>query len=153
MQFQINTETQTKKIAEQLASFLTIGDVVFLIGDLGVGKTTFARYLIQSHGSADQIVPSPTFTLVQSYDLSIQLDHYDLYRLNETDAEDDIIELGWEDSLVQAITVIEWPDRLGTLTPHDRLEIQITLNDDGTRLIKINPYGEWKNRLLTFTEE
>jgi tRNA threonylcarbamoyladenosine biosynthesis protein TsaE len=149
MQFNIDTEHQTKKIAEKLGPFLQSGDVIFLIGDLGAGKTTFARALIQSMSKMDQNVPSPTFTLVQSYDFApVSLDHYDLYRLEGENNEDDIIELGWEDSLNNGITLVEWPDRLGDLTPNARLEISIIINKDESRTIRLKPFGSWQNRDL-----
>lgn len=149
MQLKIDTEEQTKEIAEKLSPLLHKGDVIFLIGDLGAGKTTFARYLIQNLSKNDISVPSPTFTLVQSYEFSdLCLDHYDLYRLEKKNAEDDIIELGWEDSLTQGVTLVEWPDRLGILTPHDRLEIAITFKADDSREIELTPYGNWQERSL-----
>lgn len=146
----IDTEQQTKKIAKKLAVLLQAGDVVFLIGTLGAGKTTFARYLIQSLGDDDQNVPSPTFTLVQSYDLEpTPLDHYDLYRLEGDNLEDDIIELGWDDSLNNGITLVEWPNRLGDLTPKDRLEVSIDIIKDDQRAITLTPFGSFQTRTLS----
>jgi tRNA threonylcarbamoyl adenosine modification protein YjeE len=131
-------EDDTIKAAQDLASDLKPGDVLFLHGNLGAGKSVFARALIRAlAGDKDLEVPSPTFTLVQTYDTPVgPVHHYDLYRLTQTD---EIYELGWEDSLSQAITIVEWPERLGTLAPQRRLDIRITSikNEPDSRDIEI----------------
>ncbi len=148
MQLKIETELQTKNLAQEIAPFLKKGDVVFLIGTLGAGKTALARYLVQSLIRDDENVPSPTFTLIQSYSNNeVAIDHYDLYRLDENDAQDDIIELGWEESLSNAITLVEWPDRLNDLKPKDRLEIYISFKDSDQRIIDLKKFGSWEKRL------
>ena len=131
-------EDDTIKAAQDLASDLKPGDVLFLHGNLGAGKSVFARALIRAlAGDKNLEVPSPTFTLVQTYDTPTgPVHHYDLYRLTQTD---EIYELGWEDSLSPAITIVEWPERLGTLAPHRRLDIRITSikNEPDSRDIEI----------------
>ena len=85
-------------------------------------------------------VPSPTFTLVQSYEAKERLvHHYDLYRLPESEAEADILELGWEESLEDAIVLIEWPERLGDLMPEQRIEVKLEMADHpDKRTIKVD---------------
>lgn len=118
-------ETATHHFAADLAARLRPGDAVLLEGDLGAGKTTLARALIR-HLKNDPglTVPSPTFTLVQVYDTpSSPLWHFDLYRLKDPD---EIYELGWEDA-ASGICLIEWPERLGPLTPRRALTVSLTI--------------------------
>jgi tRNA threonylcarbamoyl adenosine modification protein YjeE len=109
-----------------IAAALEPGDYVTLSGDLGAGKTTFARALIRHlAGDPSVEVPSPTFTLLQSYELPrYQLIHADLYRLSHP-AE--LAELGFDDLSPGAVVVLEWPDRAGGYLPPDRLDIALTL--------------------------
>ncbi len=118
---------ETARIAAALALALTAGDVVALRGDLGAGKTTFARALIGARARAlgvpEPEVPSPTFTLVQIYEIGdCPIWHFDLYRL---DRAEDAYELGFEEALAGAIALIEWPDRLGAMLP--RLRVVVTI--------------------------
>jgi tRNA threonylcarbamoyladenosine biosynthesis protein TsaE len=126
----------TAHLAERLGQHLRAGDCVLLSGGIGAGKSHFARSLILSRLSEPEDVPSPTFTLVQSYDLpETELWHADLYRLGDPDQ---IIELGLLDAFQTAICLIEWPDRLGDLTPPDALHIQIDdPAKDDTRTITV----------------
>jgi tRNA threonylcarbamoyladenosine biosynthesis protein TsaE len=115
----------TERLAAALAARARRGDVFALQGGLGAGKTAFARAFVHARpgGGAVDDVPSPTFTLVQIYDLpEAPVWHLDLYRL---DRPVDALELGIEDAFAQAITLIEWPDRLGEFLPADRLEITL----------------------------
>lgn len=123
------SENNLVEVAAEFSQTLNKGDVVLFHGDLGAGKTTFCRALIQ-HLCGDQtVVPSPTFNLVQIYETDDQiLHHYDLYRLPEENAEDDILELGWTDSMNDAITLVEWPDRLGTLAPPKAVHITLKID-------------------------
>jgi tRNA threonylcarbamoyladenosine biosynthesis protein TsaE len=125
------------KFADKIADDLVLGDVVALYGDLGVGKTTFTRYLIASLVGYEQEVPSPTFTLVQSYDTPKgPLWHYDLYRIKDPE---EVYELGFEESLVEGISVIEWPERLGHLLPVKRKNINFSFidGDQSVRMIEV----------------
>lgn len=144
----VKNEEETCHLAERLAPLLRTGDVVFLIGTLGAGKTAFARALIQSLCGKNIHVPSPTFTLVQHYETTSDqvIHHYDLYRIPD-EAEDDIIELGWEESLETAIILIEWPLRLGYLIPENRLEIALEYGqNDEERNITLTALGTMKER-------
>jgi tRNA threonylcarbamoyl adenosine modification protein YjeE len=119
-------EQATRRLAVDVANALRPGDMVTLSGDLGAGKTTFARALIR-YLAADETteVPSPTFTLMQSYELPrFQVVHVDLYRTTGT-AE--LAELGFDDLPEGAVVLLEWPDRAGNRLPGDRLDIALTL--------------------------
>lgn len=113
-----------EQLASQLAAMSRVGDVLTLTGDLGAGKTTFARAFIAALPGGKGIeVTSPTFTLLQTYSLrDVEVWHYDLYRL---EMEDELYELGFEDAFLQAITLIEWPERAGELLPQSHLALQI----------------------------
>ena len=133
----------TDALGAALASRLRAGDVVCLRGPLGAGKTSLARGLIAALGGG-QDAPSPTFTLVQTYETDPPLWHFDLYRL--TDPEE-IWELGWEEAREEAACLIEWPERLGRHLPADRLEIALSFDGDG-RSAALEPCGEtWLNRI------
>ncbi|MGV6849659.1 MAG: tRNA (adenosine(37)-N6)-threonylcarbamoyltransferase complex ATPase subunit type 1 TsaE [Marinibacterium sp.] len=112
----------TDAFAARIGARLTAGDTLLLDGPVGAGKSHFARALVRSLQDVPEDVPSPTFTLVQVYDTRIgSVWHCDLYRL--TDPED-LIELGLTDALGSAVCLIEWPDRLGALTPPDALTLR-----------------------------
>ena len=119
--FEVNSVEETWELAKKLAAELRPGDVIFLEGDLGAGKTTFTQGLAAALGVPGRVT-SPTFCIVQEHrrqstavDGSRLLVHMDLYRLH---GEDDVIAIGWEDYLAEgAILVVEWPERAGTLIP------------------------------------
>ena len=135
----------TAKSAIALGAQLRPGDAVLLSGPVGAGKTHFARALIQSLLETREDVPSPTFTLIQTYDTPHgAVWHADLYRIS-TDAEID--ELGLVDAFEDAICLVEWPDRLGPLAPADALMIDITYNDDGRSARWEWTDPKWINRL------
>ena len=115
-------EPATAGLARWLASFTQPGDLVALSGDLGAGKTTFARaYLRKVTGDPDLEAPSPTFTLIQTYEgPEFPIVHADFYRLR---GPDELIQLGWEETVEGAVTLVEWPDRAASALPPDRLEI------------------------------
>jgi tRNA threonylcarbamoyl adenosine modification protein YjeE len=119
-------EHATRRLAVDVANALKPGDLVTLSGDLGAGKTTFARDLIRYlAGDETTEVPSPTFTLMQTYDLPrFQVVHADLYR---TSGAAELAELGFDDLPEGAVMLLEWPDRAGSWLPPDRLDIAITL--------------------------
>jgi tRNA threonylcarbamoyl adenosine modification protein YjeE len=120
-------EAATRALMVDIAAALQPGDLITLSGDLGAGKTTFARALIR-HLAGDQTVevPSPTFTLMQAYELPrFNLVHADLYRLS---GPGELAELGFEDIAPGAVTLLEWPDRAAGFLPADRLDIELTLS-------------------------
>lgn len=108
-------------LAEQIGAQLEPGDCLLLEGQIGAGKTHFSRHLIQSLQETPEDIPSPTYTLVQTYDtISGELWHADLYRLT---AFDEIQELGLADAFETAICLVEWPDRLGDFAPSSALHL------------------------------
>jgi tRNA threonylcarbamoyl adenosine modification protein YjeE len=119
-------EAATLRLVADLAIALERGDFVALAGDLGAGKTTFARALIRYLADDETIeVPSPTFTILQSYDLPrFPLVHIDLYR---TSRADELAEIGFDDLPKAAVVLLEWPDRAGNALPPDRFEVTLTL--------------------------
>src|SRR5436309_13920641 len=119
-------EYATYRLMVDIASALEPGDLVTLSGDLGAGKTTFARGLIRYlAGDAAIEVPSPTFTLMQIYELpQFPLVHADLYRLS---GPAELAELGFDDLPEGAVVLLEWPDRADGLLPPDRLDVSLTL--------------------------
>ncbi len=130
----LSNAKDTARYAALLGRTLRPGDVVLLIGDVGAGKTHFARALIQSVIAVPEDVPSPTFTLVQTYETPLcALWHADLYRLS---APEEIEELGLIDAFDDAICLVEWPDRLGPLYPADALDLTLSadVRDNGRRL-------------------
>ncbi len=117
----------TQRLMQDVAALLEPGDLITLSGDLGAGKTTFARALIRHLAGDENVeVPSPTFTLTQSYALPrLTLVHADLYRLS---SPAELAELGLDDAADGAVTLLEWPDRAEGLLPEDRLDIALTLS-------------------------
>lgn len=139
----ICTLLETQKIALSLGSILKKNDVLALKGNLGAGKTTFARFLIQSLTSLQTPVPSPTFTLVQLYETSQStLWHFDFYRLeNPFEA----FELGLEESFKTGICLLEWPEKVDPLLPSSLLVLEFINEEDRS----LHVYGDlaWKDRL------
>lgn len=122
-------EAATASLAAALARRVRPGDVLTLAGPLGAGKTSFARSFIRALGVGEE-VPSPTFTLVQTYETARgTIWHFDLYRLTEPD---EVRELGLEEALIDGIVLIEWPDRLGASPPCERLDIVFEVADGAT---------------------
>jgi tRNA threonylcarbamoyladenosine biosynthesis protein TsaE len=116
-------EAATVALGARLAAAARPRDVLLLQGDLGMGKTALARGFVRGAAPETDEVPSPTFTLVQTYPTEAgTIWHFDLYRLKHPD---EIWELGFEDALIDGILLIEWPDRLGSLGPRDRLELTL----------------------------
>jgi len=134
----INDEDSMHDFAKEMAKNATAGQIYYLHGTLGAGKSTFSRHFIRSLCGDDIEVPSPTFTLVQTYDTpKNSIWHFDLYRLQ--DAEE-IYEIGWEEALErQAIMLIEWPDRLDYLRPSHGIDIHIDILDNNQRKITVTP--------------
>lgn len=146
--FELQDEPATGRLAAAVAAVARVGDVVALGGDLGAGKTSFARAFIRARaGDPGLEVPSPTFTLVQSYDLpGGAVWHFDLYRLKRAE---EAWELGIEDAFVEAISLIEWPERLGDLLPAERLDVALqTGGTPSSRRAVLTPSPAWQDRLV-----
>lgn len=137
-------ETSTLALGAALASQLREGDVVYLLGGLGMGKSTLSRGLIRALTHPDQDVPSPTFTLMQTYEASnFDIVHLDLYRLT---APEESFELGLDELLPHSVLLIEWPERLGHLGFDDRLEIVLEQPLDAKgRVARIAPHGRFRD--------
>ena len=142
-------EAATHRLMEDIAGLIEPGDLVTLSGDLGAGKTTFARALIRHVAGDDTVeVPSPTFTLLQAYELPrFTLVHADLYRLS---GPAELAELGFEDVAPErAVVLLEWPDRAAGLLPPDRLDVALTLDPaqgPTFRHARVSGYGAFAAR-------
>jgi N-acetylmuramate 1-kinase len=142
-------ELATRRLAIDISSILKPGDLVTLSGDLGAGKTAFARALIRHLAADDTLdVPSPTFTLVQTYALPrFTVVHADLYRVGHPG---ELAELGVDDDAGNSVVLLEWPDRAGDVLPSDRLDIALTLTAQGgpnQRHAELTAYGGFAARL------
>jgi len=128
--FESLSEADTIRLAEICAGEIQPHDILLLEGDLGSGKSFFTRALIRSFLEAPSlIVPSPTFTLLQTYEgPKGPVFHYDLYRLKDPE---EIFNLGWEESLAEGMVIVEWPDRLGLYRPRESLTLKFE-NQVGT---------------------
>jgi len=136
-------EAATQRLAADVARLARAGDMIALWGDLGSGKTVFARGFITALVGETE-VPSPTFSLAQSYDgPDFTIWHFDFYRLDDPW---EVLELGFNDALVDGVALVEWPDRLGDLLPADRLDIRMTLTKDGRHTARLEPHGDWAAR-------
>lgn len=137
----LNSPDETRDLARDIGGALRPGDTLLLQGPVGAGKTHFARALIQSLLEVPEDVPSPTFTLVQTYDTaSGEVWHADLYRLG---SPDEVIELGLMDAMEEAICLIEWPDRLGDLVPSTALMLEFATVGDDSRTVTATGPERW----------
>jgi tRNA threonylcarbamoyladenosine biosynthesis protein TsaE len=136
MESQSECEEDTARLAAIIAAEAKAGNIYALHGDLGAGKTCFARGFIRALAGVDIDVPSPTFTLVQTYDTPRgTVCHFDLYRLK---SPEDVLEIGWDDALAEAICLIEWPDRAGAFLPPGRTDITLSAGIGNMRRIKVS---------------
>jgi hypothetical protein len=146
-------EQATRRLVLDIAALIEPGDLITLSGDLGAGKTMFARALIRHFAGDESIeVPSPTFTLMQTYELPrFTLVHADLYRLT---GPAELTELGFEDVAERGVVLLEWPDRAAGVLPDDRLDITLTLSPQHGptfRNARITGYGTMATRAERIT--
>jgi tRNA threonylcarbamoyl adenosine modification protein YjeE len=144
----LEDEQATRRLVADVAAAVEPGDMITLSGDLGAGKTTFARALIRHLAGDETIeVPSPSFTLTQAYELPrFRLVHADLYRLS---GPGELAELGFEDEADNTLTVLEWPDRAAGFLSADRLDIALTLSPhegETFRHARVTGYGSFAPR-------
>lgn len=138
-QIDLKTPEETCRLAQAFGDQVAPGDSILLNGSVGAGKTHFARCLILSQLNCPEDVPSPTFTLVQTYDTAVgEIWHADLYRLSDFS---EVEELGLNQAFSEAVCLVEWPDRLGDQSPKDALTLSLEA-----------PFGD-DRRLATFTWE
>jgi tRNA threonylcarbamoyladenosine biosynthesis protein TsaE len=142
-------ESTTAALAARLAPLARIGDVLALWGNLGVGKTVFARAFIRTRGRLDEEVPSPTFTLVQVYPPAPPFEgmvyHFDFFRLS---APQEAYELGIEEAMIDGISLIEWPERVRPLLPRQRLDLMFQPGPQPqSRRVAMTGGGDWPQRL------
>lgn len=142
----LKDEAATRMIAAELSTVLKAKDIIALDGTLGAGKTAFARALINALPGGGEDVPSPTFTLVQTYQRGVaEIWHFDLYRIEDPE---DAFELGIEDAFAEAISLIEWPDKLGAYLPSRHLRIILAQDSESdTRTLEIIGDAQWRGRL------
>lgn len=149
LEITLEDEARTAALAASLAAVARAGDVLALWGDLGTGKTVFARAFVNALSPNAEEVPSPTFTLVQVYDTAIcPIYHFDLYRLEHPI---EAFELGIEDAFAEGVSLIEWPERLGGYIPKDRLDLTLShppanAGANGRRAV-LSGLGSWARRI------
>ena len=136
---------ETLELARAVGELLRPGDVVSLVGELGAGKTVFARGVARALGVTELVV-SPTFTIVREYDGRVPLVHVDVYRI---DAVQELHDLGFEEVVRDdAVTIVEWGDMIDGLLPGDRLDVRLTPGAaDDERVVEIEGHGRsWSAR-------
>ncbi len=139
------TEADTVVLANRIAPILRAGDVLLLEGPIGAGKSFFARALIRARlGNPTEEVPSPSFTLVQTYQADgVEIWHCDLYRLT---LPQEVFELGLDEAFGQAICLIEWPEKLGDAAPKNALHLTFAAKEDHHCIVVTGPL-QWNKRL------
>jgi len=144
---QLKSLEDTKNFSKNISQIISAGDIIFLYGEIGVGKTTFVRFFINrlesKNGIKNSEVLSPTFNIVYDYDVgNLKILHYDLYRLKNYK---DISQLGMFETSKDSIKIVEWPELIET-KPKDRVEIQFQYSKlIDSRKVKIVGFGKWKD--------
>ena len=144
---ELNSVEDTKNFSKKISQIVRAGDIIFLYGEIGTGKTTFTRFFINNLESKNKIknsdVLSPTFNIVYDYDVgSMKILHYDLYRLKNYN---DISQLGMFETSNEHLKVIEWPELI-IPKPKDRIDILFEYSKlTNSRKIKVVGFGKWKN--------
>jgi tRNA threonylcarbamoyladenosine biosynthesis protein TsaE len=140
-----SSATETGELAQRVGSLLRAGDVVVLAGDLGAGKTVFAKGIARALGITEPVV-SPSFTIVREYDAPLPLVHVDVYRLDHIQ---ELHDLGFDDLVgEEGVTVVEWGDRVRAILPPERLDVLLEAGaTDDERRVTIDPTGtSWARR-------
>ena len=146
-EFRLDGEAATARLGAAIGRELRRREAVCLSGPLGAGKSTLARGLIRALAGAKTEAPSPTFTLVQTYDgARFPLAHFDLYRVARPE---EALELGLEDALDEGAAVIEWAEKLGRHLPPDRLDVELHIEGERRRA-RLSPHGAWEDRAIEF---
>lgn len=136
MQIISNSEKDTFRTADDLSRGLKPGDVLALTGELGSGKSVFARGLLHGFGIKDKYIASPTFTLINIYKGKLPVYHFDVYRLN---SPDELINLGYEEFFFgDGVTIIEWADKVKDFLPEKYIKIELKVLSEKGRLITID---------------
>ena len=144
---QLKSLKDTQNFSKNISKIISAGDIIFLYGEIGAGKTTFARffinYLESKNGIKNSDVLSPTFNIVYDYDVgNIKILHYDLYRLKNYK---DISQLGMFETSNDSIKIVEWPELIES-KPKDRVDIQFQYSKlIDSRKVKIVGFGKWKD--------
>lgn len=138
------SDEATTALGRWLADHLRAGDTLLLSGPIGAGKTHLARALIHAATGSMEDVPSPSFTLVQTYERpGLEIWHADLFRLGHPE---EVLELGLGDAFGRALCLVEWPDRLGALAPPEALRLALSIAGEGRRAVFEGP-DDWQARL------
>ena len=144
---QLKSLEDTQNFSKNISKIISAGDIIFLYGEIGVGKTTFVRFFINyiesKNGIKNSDVLSPTFNIVYDYDVgNIKILHYDLYRLKNYK---DISQLGMFETSNDSIKIVEWPELIES-KPKDRVDIQFQYSKlIDSRKVKIVGFGKWKD--------
>ena len=144
---QLKTIKDTQNFSKKISNIISPGDIIFLYGEIGVGKTTFVRFFVNhiedKNGVENSEVLSPTFNIAYNYDIKkIKILHYDLYRLKNYN---DIYQLGMFETLDESIKIVEWPELIKS-KPKNRIEIQFKYsNQTNSRELQITGFGKWKD--------
>ena len=134
MIYHTHSEMETEQVGERLARILRAGDVIAMSGDLGAGKTVFIRGLARGLGVTARVT-SPTYTVVNEYEGTLPLFHFDMYRLS---GADELYDIGWDDYLKRGgVCAVEWSERASGLLPEDCIFVDITTQDEAARRIEI----------------
>jgi len=144
---ELSSLQDTQNLSKKISKIIKLGDTIFLYGEIGVGKTTFVRYLINHLEVENKIkesdILSPTFNIIYDYDIGkIKIHHYDLYRVKNNK---DILELGMFENSKDLITIVEWPELIET-KPRDRIDIFLKYSKlNNSRKVEILGNGKWKD--------
>ncbi len=146
-EFRLDRDADTARLGAAIARELKAHEAVCLTGPLGAGKSTLARGLIRALTGEETEAPSPTFTLVQTYETRrFPLAHFDFYRLERPQ---EALELGLDEALDDGAAVVEWAEKLGHQLPPDRLDVELSF-DGERRRARLTPHGAWEERPLDF---